>query len=123
MFTVAEIIGIKNLKKLREFHDNEIRRGNEHLDKAKELENKIVNEVFSTYLDEEERNRLINQAKAFSFSKEKLTRIEEVFNEYNEDNIDYNIAIDIIDAQTHIKEHKKEGFLSTISKLVINEDD
>lgn len=123
MFTFAEIIGKDNLKKLREYHDKEIRIGNEHLNKAKEIENQIVNEVFSTYLDEEERNKLINQAKAFSFSNEKLTRIEEVFKEYNEDKINYNIAIDILDARTHIKEHKKEGFLSTISNLVINEDD
>lgn len=123
MFTILEIVGKDKLEKLKENYDEKIRIAHENLTSAQKIRAQIVNEVFSEYLDEEERKKLIKQAKAFSFSKEKLKRIEDAFDDFNEDNINYNIASDIIEARVHIKEHKNESFLTKLSGFIIDEDD
>lgn len=123
MFTFAEIIGKDKIEKLKLEHDKEIIIAGKHLEKAEDLEDDIVNSVFKEYNSKEERDELIKRAKAFNFSKEKLEHIERVFEDYNQDNVNYNVALDIIEARKHIKEHSKESFFSTISNIVINEDD
>lgn len=116
MFTVSDIIGKDRLNKLKEQHD-------EHARITGELEIEIINSVFKEYMDEDQRAELVQNAKTFSFSKEKLTRIESAFTDYNKDSITYNVATDIIEARNHIKEHGQESFFSKIANLVISEDD
>lgn len=112
MFTISEIIGKDKFEKLKEEHDK-------HTRIAGDLETTIINSVFKEYINKEERDNLIKQAKTYSFSEQKLKNIEDAFNNFNEDTINYNIASDIIDARKHIKEHSKESFFSTISNIVI----
>lgn len=106
----------KNLRKLKQKHDNKI-------SEAQEIEERIVNVVFEKYIDEGERIRLLNDAETFHYSKTKISNVQKAFENFNTDTIEYNVASDIIDIETHIQEHKKEGFFSKIANVVIPEDE
>lgn len=51
------------------------------------------------------------------------TIVQKAFDNFNTDTIGYNIAVDIIDMETHIQQHKKEGFFSKIANVVMPEDE
>lgn len=106
----------RNLKKLKQKHDNKI-------SEAQEIEEKIINVVFEKYINEDERIQLLIDAETFHYSKTKISNVQKAFENFNTDTIEYNIASDIIDMETHIQEYKKEGFFSKIANVVIPEDE
>lgn len=116
MFTVSEILGKDKISKLKKQHD-------EYARKTGELEIEIINSVFKIYMDEGKRSELLEKARTFNFSQKKTDDIERAFTNYNEDNITYNIASDIIDAQNHIQEYDRESLFSQIANIVIPKDD
>ena len=85
-------------------------------------ENEIIHVVFVEYLDEEARQELLDDAKAFCYSREKICNIESAFNDYNKDSITFNVALDVIDAKKHIKEHKRESFFSKIANIIPDDE-
>lgn len=109
-------------EKLREEHDKQLRIASEHVKNAKNIEKEIINSVSDQYIDKEERDKLIQQAKKVYYSEEKIKLISKVFEKYDRSKVTYNVAIEIMDAEKDIKEHNKESFFSTISNIVINED-
>lgn len=104
------------LRKLKEKHDNKIV-------EVEKMETQIVNAVFKDYIDKDERQKLLQEAKTFCYSEAKISKVEEVFNNFNTDTLKYNVAVDILEMQTHIQENKKEGFFSKIANVVIPKDD
>ena len=111
-----------NREKLREEHDKEIRIAGKHVKKAKNIETEIINSVSNQYIDKEQRDKLIQQAKTIYYSEEKIELISKVFEKYDRSKVTYNIAIEIMDAEKDIKEHNKESFFSKLSNIVINEE-
>ncbi len=106
----------KKIKKLKQTHDNKI-------SEAQEIEKKIINEVFDKYLDEDVQMQLINDAKTFHYSETKILNVQEIFKNFTTDNFQYNTASDIIEMETHIEEHKKEGFFSKIANIAISKEE
>lgn len=102
--------------RLRKKHDNKLK-------SASNLETKIINSVFDEYMDEDERQRLVSEARTCCYSEDKLKNIEESFNSFTIDKVTYNVANEIIDAQNHVKQHKKESFLSMIANVVPIDDE
>ena len=98
------------LNKLRKKHDKKM---NSVLD----LEKKIVNSVFDDYLNKEDREALIADARKSCYSEDKIAKIELSFEHFSID-ITYNDASEIIEAQNHISQHNKEGFLSKIANVI-----
>lgn len=91
--------------------------------KAGNIQAEIVNEVFDIYLDEKERKKLINDARKLCFGNDKTKRIEATFNNFSKESLDYNAALDIIDARNHIREHSQEGFFSKIGNVASSDDE
>lgn len=106
----------KKIKKLKQTHDNKI-------SEAQEIEKKIINEVFDKYLDEDVQMQLINDAKTFHYSETKILNVQEIFKNFTTNNFQYNTASDIIEMETHIEEHKKEGFFSKIANIAISKEE
>lgn len=104
-----------NLKNLKDKHDKKV-------SEIEDLEKEIVNQVFDNYINEEDQKQLIEDAKTFHYSETKISSIQKVFDNFNTDTIEYNIAVDIIDMQEHIQQYKKEGFFSKIANVVMPED-
>ena len=111
------------LEKLKDEHAEELRMAAEHSEKAKNIEAQIVNSVFDQYIDPEKRKQLIEQAQTICYSEEKLNIIIDVFENYNKDNVTFNVANEIMEVQKDIKEHNKESFFSTISNIVLHGDE
>ena len=61
--------------------------------------------------------------KLFFENLPKRSNVQKVFENFNTDTIEYNVAVDIIDMETHIQQHKKEGLFSRIANVVMPEDD
>lgn len=91
--------------------------------KLKNLKRNIVNQVFDNYIDPEVQKELLSDAKTFHYSETKISNVQKVFENFNTDTIEYNVAVDIIDMETHIQQHKKEGLFSRIANVVMPEDD
>lgn len=91
---------------------------------VQEIENRITNQVFDSYLDENDRKKLLEDARTFHYSETKISIVQHLFNNFNTDTVKYNDAVDIIDMETHIEQHRKnEGFFSKIANVVIPEDE
>ena len=101
----------KYKKKVQEHDQNVI--------KIKKLEEEITNNVFDDYIDKEKRDNLLKSAQTLNYSNKKVSQLQKVFDNYNQDIFTYNIALDIIDMQSHVKEHQKEGCLSKIAKIIM----
>lgn len=97
--------------KLRKKHDKA-------LNVVVKTEKEIVNSVFDDYIPENNRKELIEKAKKCCYSEDKTQLLENVFQKYNIDVVTYNIANEIMDAEDHIKQHKRESFLSRISNVI-----
>lgn len=104
------------LKSLKDKHDKKV-------SEIAELEKNIVNQVFDNYIDPEVQEELLRDAKTFHYSETKISNVQKVFENFNTDTIEYNVAVDIIDMETHIQQHKKEGLFSRIANVVMPEDD
>lgn len=91
--------------------------------KLQNLKKNIVNQVFDNYMDPEAQKELLSDAKTFHYSETKISNVQKVFENFNTDTIEYNVAVDIIDMETHIQQHKKEGLFSRIANVVMPEDD
>lgn len=92
-------------------------------EKSEEIENKMINETLIQFQDQKDREKLINNAKKYYFSAEKVKRIEAVFSEFNQDVMNYNIVSDIIEMSDFVEERKRESFFSKISNVIPEEDD
>lgn len=103
------------LKNLKNKHDKKI-------SEIEKIENDIINQVFDNYMDSKDQEQLIRDAKTFHYSESKISNVQKAFDNFNTDTIGYNIAVDIIDMETHIQQHKKEGFFSKIANVVMPED-
>lgn len=99
------------LESLKEKHDNALLI-------VSSTESKMINIICQDYKDEDYREQLINEAELSGFSRQKLTNIKNTFQDFNEDNIDFNVVSDIMDAQKFIKEIKKESFFSKIANII-----
>lgn len=75
--------------------------------------------MFDDYIDKEKRDNLLKSAQTLNYSNKKVSQLQKVFDNYNQDIFTYNIALDIIDMQSHVKEHQKEGFLSKIANIIM----
>lgn len=91
--------------------------------KAGNVQNEIVNEVFGIYIDNKEREKLISDAYRLCFGNDKTRRIEAIFDNFSKETLDYNTALDIIEARNHIQEHNQEGFFSKIANVVYPSDE
>jgi hypothetical protein len=111
MWRIFKFFKRDKLNTLKEEHDNA-------LNIAANKEQEIINTVIDKYIDEEERQQLVSDAKRFGYSSKTLSRIESVFSNFNQDTLTYNVAEDIIDARNHVRDHKKESFLSKISNVI-----
>lgn len=97
---------------------------NKHVRITKGIENKIVNSVLVQYESKNERDQLIQDARTFQYSEEKIKKIESVFQNDDMNNVmNYNDASDIIDARQFILEHKNESFFSKIANVIIINDE
>lgn len=104
------------LKSLKNKHDKKV-------SEIEKIEKDIINQVFDNYINKEVQEQLIKDAKTFHYSETKISNVQKVFDNFNTDTIEYNIAVDIVDMETHIQQHKKEGFFSKIANVVIPEDE
>ncbi len=91
-------------------------------EKKENIESEMVNEVIKMFQDENERNLFISEAQKYCFSDDKIATMRSVFDNFNQDNITYNFIEDVIDADRHIQEHKRESFFSLISNVIPEEE-
>lgn len=99
------------LERLKETHDKA-------LTKVTNTEVEMINEICKNYNDQDYRDSFIKDAENTGFSREKLKNIKKAFHDFNEDDIDYNVVEDIMDARQHIMENKKESFFSKIANII-----
>lgn len=110
-----EKIMLPNTKKYKK----KVQEHDQNVIKIKKLEEEITNNVFDDYIDKEKRDNLLKSAQTLNYSNKKVSQLQKVFDNYNQDIFTYNIALDIIDMQSHVKEHQKEGFLSKIANIIM----
>lgn len=110
-----------NLNSLNQEYIDANNRVTEAIEQRDAIKNEMVNDILDIYREEQDRNMLINEAKRFHFSAEKINRIEEIFDNknFNQDNISYNNIADIIEVRIFIDERKdKPGFLSLVGNFI-----
>lgn len=103
--------GCGRYKKLKEKHDSKVI-------EVQKIETEIVNLVFRDYINPEDREKLLEEAKTFCFSEAKIAEVQRVFDNYNTDTMVYNIAVSIMEMKSFIQENKKESFFSRIANVV-----
>lgn len=103
--------GCGKYKKLKEKHDSKVT-------EVQRLEKDIVNLVFKNYINPEDREKLLREARTFCFSEVKIADVQQVFDNYNTDTMVYNAAVDIMEMEDFIQETKKEGFFSRIANVI-----